>query len=217
MPSIANTIRHLRKDFTAFELDESHLKKNPFLQFDVWMKQALVAAVEEPNAMTLATVDAKGQPEARVVLLRGMDKKGFVFFTNYDSRKGRALRKHKKVCLNFFWPELQRQVRVLGRVEKVSDKASDIYFKSRPRESQIGAWASRQSEALEGRSVLEERFILYEKKFSGKPVPRPSFWGGYRVIPVHLEFWQGRPSRMHDRIAYNRTTGGKWKIHRLNP
>lgn len=167
--------------------------------------------------MTLATLDEQGMPDARVVLLRGLDRTGFVFFTNYDSRKGQAMRKHKKVCLNFFWPELQRQVRIQGKVEKVTSKASDAYFKSRPRESQLGAWASRQSEPLEERSVLEDRLISFEKKFYNKPVPRPPFWGGYRVIPTHFEFWQGRVSRLHDRIAYERMRSGRWNIMRLNP
>lgn len=181
------------------------------------MQHAIDAQVLEPNAMTLATLDTRGIPDARVVLLRGIDRKGLVFYTNYDSRKGQAMRKHKQVCLNFFWPELQRQIRIRGKVEKVTPKASDAYFKSRPRESQLGAWASRQSELLEERAELEQRLISFEKKFFNKPVPRPPFWGGYRVIPIQFEFWQGRTSRLHDRIAYERNTSGRWHVVRLNP
>lgn len=217
MSTTNSLLRHLRNDFTAFELDEAHVSSNPFRQFDVWMQQALDAKVEEPNAMTIATVDATGAPDARIVLLRGIDKKGFLFFTNYDSRKGRAMKKHKKVCLNFFWPELQRQVRIRGTVEKLTSKASTDYFKTRPRESQIGAWASEQSQPIAERSVLENRFVAFEKKFAGKAVPRPANWGGYRVVPSHIEFWQGRPSRLHDRIAYDKLRSGKWKASRLNP
>jgi pyridoxamine 5'-phosphate oxidase len=217
MSRLKKTILHLRKDYSAFELDESHVKSNPVRQFELWMSHALDAGVEEPNAMTLATSDASGEPDARVVLLRGIDRKGFVFFTNYHSRKGRALTKRRKACLNFFWPELQRQVRIKGTVEKVSARVSDTYFRSRPRESQIGAWSSLQSEPMEDRRVIEERFIAFEKKFSGKAVPRPSFWGGFRLIPHHIEFWQGRPSRMHDRISYDKTRSGRWAIRRLHP
>jgi pyridoxamine 5'-phosphate oxidase len=217
MSKTNSLIRNLRNDFTAFELDESHVLSNPFKQFEQWMQHALDAKVEEPNAMTIATVDASGAPDARIVLLRGLDKKGFLFFTNYDSRKGLAMRKHKKVCINFFWPELQRQVRIRGTVEKLSPKASKDYFNSRPRESQIGAWASQQSQPLADRSELENKFIAFEKKFAGKAVPRPANWGGYRVIPNHIEFWQGRPSRLHDRIAYDKNRNGKWKASRLNP
>lgn len=217
MPSITASIRNLRTDYASFELDESHVDRHPFRQFEKWMRHAIDAKVEEPNAMTLATSGKSGVPDARVVLLRDLDRKGFVFFTNYTSRKGKELSSNKRVCLNFFWPELQRQVRILGRVEKVSAKASDAYFNSRPRQSQIGAWASLQSEVMTSRSELEERFVLFEKKFKGRKVPRPSFWGGYRVVPEHMEFWQGRPSRLHDRIAYDRSKVGRWKHVRLYP
>ncbi|MFM2136853.1 MAG: pyridoxamine 5-phosphate oxidase [Bacteroidota bacterium] len=217
MSRLRSAIRQLRKDYSAFELDESHLLKNPFRQFEVWMSHAMDAGVEEPNAMTLATIDRDGSPDARIVLLRGIDRSGFVFFTNYRSRKGRALSNRKKACLNFFWPALQRQIRINGTVEKVSARTSDAYFRSRPRESQIGAWASLQSEPMDDRRVLENRFIEFEKKFAGKPVPRPAFWGGYRLIPTHVEFWQGRTSRLHDRIAYEKSRSGKWSIQRLHP
>lgn len=217
MALTAAAIRSIRKEYSAFELDESHVDRNPIRMFDRWMKNALDAGVEEPNAMTLATVDSKGRPEARIVLLREIDRKGFVFYTNYHSRKGKAMAKNKYVCLNFFWTPLQRQVRISGRIEKVSDRISTAYFKSRPRESQIGAWASLQSENLNERRVLEERFIAFEKKYAGKPVPRPDNWGGYRVIPDHIEFWQGRTSRLHDRIAYSKGADNRWKIARLYP
>lgn len=217
MPSVASSVRNLRTDYAAFELDEAHVLSHPFRQFERWMKNAIDAKVEEPNAMTLATTDADGFPDARVVLLRDLDKKGFVFFSNYRSRKGQELRANRRVCLNFFWPELQRQVRIRGKVERLPARASDAYFRSRPRQSQIGAWASLQSEPLAARADLEERFILFEKKFSGTSVPRPPHWGGYRVIPDHIEFWQGRRSRLHDRIAYGRSRAGRWTHCRLYP
>lgn len=217
MTRLQSAIRQLRKDYSAFELDESHLLRNPFRQFEVWMSHAMDAGVEEPNAMTLATVGPDGIPDARIVLLRGIDKSGFVFYTNYRSRKGKALSAKKKACLNFFWPALQRQIRIKGTVEKVSARASDAYFRSRPRESQIGAWASLQSEPMEDRRVLENRFVEFEKKFAGKAVPRPPFWGGFRLVPTHIEFWQGRVSRLHDRIAYDKSRSGKWSIQRLHP
>lgn len=217
MSTLQSTLQRIRTDYSSFELDESHVNRSPFRQFEIWMQHAIDAQVLEPNAMTLATLDTHGIPDARVVLLRGIDRKGLVFYTNYDSRKGQAMRKHKQVCLNFFWPELQRQIRIRGKVEKVTPKASDAYFKSRPRESQLGAWASRQSELLEERAELEQRLISFEKKFFNKPVPRPPFWGGYRVIPIQFEFWQGRTSRLHDRISYERNTSGRWHVVRLNP
>lgn len=217
MSDLTDLIRNLRNEFTAFDLDEAHMEKHPFKQFDRWMRHAIESNVNEPNAMTLATHGRSSGPSARIVLLRELDKKGFVFFTNYKSRKGREMASNKKVCLNFFWPELQRQIRIQGRVEKLSSKASEDYFKSRPRESQIGAWASFQSEKLKSRAELEERFVALELKYADKPVPRPPHWGGYRVIPDHIEFWQGRMSRLHDRIAYQKSRTGKWSVYRLNP
>ncbi|HPD53882.1 MAG TPA: pyridoxamine 5'-phosphate oxidase [Bacteroidia bacterium] len=218
MRQISDIIRHLRTDFSAFELNESDVEKNPLRQFAKWMEQALEAEVNEPNAMTLATVNKKKQPDARIVLLRDVDKTGFTFFTNYQSRKGTQMADNKQACLNFFWPELQRQVRILGTIEKLSAKASDAYFKTRPRESQLGAWASDQSRELNDRHALVERLELLEKKFEGKAVVRPPHWGGYRLKPHHIEFWQGRPSRLHDRIIYERSrNSGKWRIFRLFP
>jgi pyridoxamine 5'-phosphate oxidase len=167
--------------------------------------------------MTLATVNRKGQPDARIVLLRGVDKNGFSFFTNYKSAKGREINENKKVCLNFFWPDLSRQVRIAGTIEKLSAKISDDYFQSRPRESQLGAWASNQSEVIENRQALEAKFDEFEQKFNGKKIPRPAHWGGYIVRPVTIEFWQGRASRLHDRILYEKNKSGTWKISRLAP
>lgn len=217
MVKLREMIRDMRTDYISFELDEKSVLKNPFRQFEKWMAEAIESEVEEPNAMTLATADKKGQPNARIVLLRDLDAKGFTFFTNYKSGKGKELAGNAKVCLNFFWTELQRQVRIQGKIEKLPAKASDAYFNTRPRESQIGAWASHQSEVLAGRTTLETRFIELEKEYSGRKVPRPPHWGGYRVVPVNLEFWQGRPSRLHDRIVFEKAPTGKWKIYRLNP
>jgi pyridoxamine 5'-phosphate oxidase len=166
--------------------------------------------------MTLATVDKKGFPDARIVLLRGVDTTGFSFFTNYKSAKAKELA-GKKACLNFFWAELSRQVRIIGSVKKLSAKESDEYFNSRPRESQIGAWASDQSAPIKGRAYLEERFAYFVKLFEGKKVKRPPHWGGYVVVPRSIEFWQGRPNRLHDRILFVKNKTGKWNISRLSP
>jgi pyridoxamine 5'-phosphate oxidase len=181
------------------------------------MKQAIDANIYEPNAMTLATATNEGLVDARIVLLRDFHSKGLSFFTNYKSIKGQEIRLNKKVCLNFFWPELQRQIRIRGVIEKLPPRSSDLYFASRPRESQIAAWASNQSEKLTNRQELENRYNEYEKKFEGKKVPRPPHWGGYRVKPSYFEFWQGRMSRLHDRIIYQSIRNGRWTIMRLNP
>ena len=216
MSELKDTIKLLRRSFDFVELNEDSVSKNPLLQFEAWMMEALEADVKEPNAMTLATVDKKGFPAARIVLLRGVDKKGFSFFTNYKSAKANELA-GKKACLNFFWAELSRQVRIIGSVSKLSAKESDEYFDSRPRESQIGAWASEQSAVIKDRKYLEERFNHFNKQFEGKNVKRPPHWGGYLIVPKSIEFWQGRPNRLHDRVLYEKQKSGKWKISRLSP
>lgn len=211
-------IADLRTDYKRESLDLSDVAPAPFAQFGRWFEAAVSAAVPEPNAMTLATVDASGRPTARVVLLKGFDERGFVFYTNYASRKGAELAAHPDAALNFFWPELERQIRIEGAVAKVSDAESAEYFASRPRLSQIGAWASPQSEPIADRQVLESRFAAAEARYRGE-VPRPAHWGGYRLDPVMLEFWQGRPSRLHDRIRYRRSPADpkRWDIDRLAP
>jgi pyridoxamine 5'-phosphate oxidase len=217
MKKIQTHIQVLRNDYSSNTLDEKKISKSPLIQFEKWLTEAVDADAFEPNAMTLATVSKEGLVDARIVLLRDFTIKGFSFFTNYNSIKGKALRFSKKACLNFFWPELQRQVRIRGVVEKLPSKDSDQYFASRPRESQIAAWASHQSDKLSNRHELEKRFLEYEKKFSRGDVPRPPHWGGFRLKPVYFEFWQGRPSRLHDRLIYEKNKNGKWIINRLNP
>jgi pyridoxamine 5'-phosphate oxidase len=217
MKKIKLHIQKLRTEYSSNVLSEKNTSRNPFLQFEKWLSEAVKTNVHEPNAMNLSTISEDGYPESRIVLLRDYDSKGLSFFTNYNSIKGKAIRHNKKCCLNFFWPELQRQVRIKGVTEKLTSNDSDKYFASRPRNSQIAAWASHQSEELINREELEERYIFYENKFSGKDVPRPSHWGGYRLKPVYFEFWQGRPSRLHDRLTFNKSKKGNWIIQRLNP
>ena len=217
MTSIKAHIKSLRTEFTSGMLDEKSVSKSPVSQFQKWLKQSVDANTLEPNAMTLATSTKNGIVDARIVLLRDFGIKGLSFFTNYKSIKGREIRLNKNVCLNFFWPELQRQVRIKGVIEKLPARSSDLYFAGRPRESQIAAWASHQSETLIDRAELEKRYEKYSQSFEGKKVPRPPHWGGYRVIPDYFEFWQGRRSRLHDRIIYSSSRSKGWTIQRLNP
>jgi pyridoxamine 5'-phosphate oxidase len=209
-------ISSLRNEYTQSGLDIVDVLPDPIAQFRLWFDAALQAGVPEPNAMHLSTVKADGRPDGRIVLLKDVSATGFAFFTNYESSKGRELTENPFASLTFFYPELERQMRIEGRVEKVSPEESDAYFSSRPRGSQIGAWVSQQSETIADRMVLEERQRELESQFANKPVPRPAYWGGFRVIPDALEFWQGRPSRLHDRIRY-RKAGGNWLIERLSP
>lgn len=199
------------------ELSEKNADKNPIKQFGSWMQLALEKEVNEPNAMNLSTVNKKGRPSSRIVLLRGFDNSGFVFYTNYMSKKGAELLSNPYAALTFFWAELEKQVRIEGKTFKISKIRSDAYFRSRPRESQIGAWASYQSSELKSRDELEKKVINLTEKYNGKPIPRPPHWGGYYLVPDKFEFWQGRSNRLHDRILYQKQKGNKWKVSRLSP
>jgi pyridoxamine 5'-phosphate oxidase len=209
-------IANLRREWSSRKLDESNVNSNPVGQFSEWMQEAIEVELLDPNAMTLATADKNGIPSARIVLLKSIDEKGLVFFTNYESKKGKDLSENPKVSAVFFWRELERQVRVAGSVEKISKKESEEYFKSRPYESQIGAWASNQSSEVKSRKLLENKFTELREKYPENKVPLPDFWGGFRIIPDYFEFWQGRPNRLHDRIAYLKEKN-KWRIARLAP
>jgi len=212
-----STIADIRKDYQHLSLTEKDVKQNPFDQFADWWDAAIHASIDEVNAMTLATASPDGIPAARIVLLKGFDSNGFVFFTNYESFKGRQLAENPRACLVFFWKELERQVRITGLVEKTSAAESDDYFNSRPESSRIGAWASPQSRVINSRAQLEEEEKAFAGRFNGKTIHRPPHWGGYRVKPGTIEFWQGRPSRLHDRIQYSLQDGGSWLIERLAP
>lgn len=206
----------LRRQFVLGALSETDVANDPIAQFQRWFDEAVVAKMPDPNAMTLATVNAEGQPSARIVLLKGVDASGFTFFTNYESRKGGDLLHNPHAALLFHWVQLERQVRIEGEVHKVDDAESDAYFLSRPLGSRLGAWASEQSREVAGREVLEAREADFRARFGDDP-PRPPHWGGYRLVPHWIEFWQGRASRLHDRIGFRRQDDGSWNIVRLSP
>lgn len=211
-------IQKLRRDYTRASLDERDVAADPLEQFQKWFEEALNSNVLEPNAMTLATSDAAGIPSARIVLLKGLADGQFVFFTNYRSRKGEELAQNPRACLLFFWKELERQVKIVGAASKISEQASTEYFQSRPKASQIGAWVSPQSQTIENRQWLEQKYAEIAAKYEQAEIlPRPPQWGGFSVKPERVEFWQGRPSRLHDRLLYSLNAENIWQIERLAP
>lgn len=216
MSSTSERIAELRKSYERAELSEDASQADPLKQFDHWLTEAISAEIPEPNAMTVATVGSNLRPSTRPVLLKGYDARGIVWYTNYDSRKGQELAGNPYAALQFHWVELERVVRIEGRVEKTSDEESDAYFASRPLDSRIGAWASPQSQVIPGRGVLVANAAKFSAQFLLKP-PRPPHWGGYRLVPESIEFWQGRESRLHDRIKYFRLADGTWRVARLSP
>jgi len=210
-------IQNLRHEYEAEELNEQSISKDPIIQFGKWFQDAVNAGTPEPNAMTLATANVDFKPSARIVLLKGIEEGGFVFFTNYNSRKGKELLWNPYATLLFFWAEVHRQIRIEGRVIKISPEASENYFRSRPDGSRLGAFISPQSEVIENRKFLEDKLAEAERKFANTDVPRPEHWGGYKLIPNQIEFWQGRPNRLHDRLLYTLVDQDQWKIERLAP
>ena len=210
-------IADLRKEYATQNLLETNVAADPVTQFSIWWQQALDSNIDEPNAMTLATASCDGLPSARIVLLKGFNDNGFVFFTNYKSYKAMQLEENPKACLVFFWKELERQVRIVGLVKKVTAEESDNYYNSRPKYSRIGALASPQSQVVESRQWIDEQFLKLLDKYKDEEPLRPDYWGGYILKPIIIEFWQGRPSRLHDRIQYTLEENGAWKIDRLAP
>jgi pyridoxamine 5'-phosphate oxidase len=212
-----HTLAHLRNEYSKASLDVSTVNPDPIIQFEKWFSEALQAQLTEPNAMHLATVNEQGKPSSRIVLLKGIENKKFIFYTNYQSKKGKELDANPNCALTFFWPELERQVRIEGIAQRVDLQISEEYFQSRPRGSQIGAWSSPQSSVIQNRSLLDDRVEQIEKKFQGLEIlPKPQQWGGYQIVPTLFEFWQGRPNRLHDRIEYT-IEGGAWNMYRLAP
>ncbi len=207
----------LRRDYSLAGLTEKDLAKDPFRQFEKWFQEAEAAKIPEPNAMTLSTSDGEGQPSSRTILLKGLDGRGFVFYGNYESRKGRELSANPRASLLFPWIAIERQVIAEGRVARISREESETYFHSRPRLSQLGAWASQQSSIVSGRAVLEQNMKAMDEKYAGREVPLPPNWGGYRLAPETVEFWQGRRNRLHDRLRYRRGKDGDWTVERLAP
>ena len=211
------SIADLRENYTQAGLSEADVSPNPIHQFQSWFDAAVSAQLPEPNAMTLSTVSSNGRPSSRIVLLKGLDERGFVFYTNYNSRKGQELTENAWASLVFVWLDLERQVRIEGAVVKVSNEETEQYFQSRPRGSQLGAWVSNQSAVIRDRQVLETELAQLEQQYQNQPIPRPPHWGGFRIQPNWVEFWQGRPNRLHDRICYQKQTDNAWCISRLAP
>jgi len=209
-------ISSIRKDYKLKELSEKQVEQSPFEQFDIWFKEMMNSKLPEPTAVTLATSTPDGKPSARVLLLKGYNQDGFIFFTNYESRKGKEIETNNSGALLFFWPELERQIRIEGRIEKISKSASEDYFVTRPYKSRLGAWASKQSSVIPNRTEIIKKFFKYLIKFHSRNIPLPDFWGGYILKPEVFEFWQGRTSRLHDRVRY-RNENGLWIIERLSP
>jgi pyridoxamine 5'-phosphate oxidase len=212
-----NSIAGMRKIYQLETLLEKDMDKDPIKQFEAWWQYAILSKIDEPNGMSLATCSASGKPSVRTVLLKGLRENGFIFFTNYESRKGKEIEENPFVALLFFWKELERQVRIEGRIQKVSVEESDEYFSERPRESQVGAWSSPQSTVIDSREFLQEKIQKYQEQFGAGEIPRPGYWGGYIVKPCSMEFWQGRPGRLHDRLQYTLDENNSWIIKRLAP
>ncbi len=214
---IMNKIADIRKDYRLKKFSEAEAAKKPIDQFSKWWDDAIKSEIDEVNAMTLATADSNGKPSARIVLLKGFDENGFVFFTNYQSLKGKELEQNPQACLVFYWKELERQIKIEGIAQKLSDVENDTYYFSRPAGSRIGAWASPQSSVIKGREIIEKNVAKYATKFLNKEIPRPDHWGGYLLKPTLIEFWQGGSNRLHDRIQYRLLKKSNWKIERLAP
>jgi len=215
---MSKDLSNYRKSYEKQELVESNCPENPLELFQKWFLNADASnTVEETNAVSLSTIGKDGYPKSRIVLLKKYNEEGFIFYTNYNSEKGKAIQENNQVCLSFFWPSLEQQIIIKGKAEKLSQKSSDGYFESRPTGSQVGAWASNQSKVIESREILEKNLQKFQKKFEGKEITRPPHWGGFMVKPISIEFWQGRPNRMHDRILYRLKEDLSWEIERLEP